>query len=111
VSRREATKNALRAKFLSIGLERLGNLSSAFVELEARPDDEAVLAAIMREIHTLKGEAKLVGFGSVADVAHTTEDLLLFANELALDARAPAHPRDHAGARPDDRYPVATSRR
>ena len=48
VSRREATKNALRAKFLSIGLERLGNLSSAFVELEARPDDEAprqVLAA------------------------------------------------------------------
>ena len=91
MSRREATKNALRAKFLSIGLERLGNLSSAFVELEARPDDEAVLAAIMREIHTLKGEAKLVGFGSVADVAHTTEDLLLFANELALDARAPAH--------------------
>lgn len=91
MSRREATKNALRAKFLSIGLERLGNLSSAFVELEARPDDDQVLASIMREIHTLKGEAKLVGFGSVGDVAHTTEDLLLHANELPLDVRGPVH--------------------
>lgn len=88
MSRREAAKNALRAKFVSIGLERLRELSNAFVALESDPGDESISASIMREIHTLKGESKLVGFDVVTEIAHATEDLLLRANELPVDGRA-----------------------
>jgi len=91
VSRREATRNALRAKFVSIGLERLRELSNAVVEFEANPGDESISALIMREIHTLKGESKLVGFDVVTEIAHATEDLLLHASELPFAAREPVH--------------------
>lgn len=90
MNRREQVKQQLRAKFLSVARERLAQIGAALVSYEERPDDDALATDLMREIHTLKGEAKLVGFEEVNKVAHKTEELLLHARELSPEDRGRA---------------------
>jgi chemotaxis protein histidine kinase CheA len=75
---------ALIAKFQSVAAERLERLNNAFVQLERDPDDGDEAALLMREIHTLKGEAKLMGFADINFVAHRVEDLLIRARETGF---------------------------
>ncbi len=70
---------ALIEKFRSVGLERIEQMNSLLVELERRPDDGEALDELMREIHTIKGEAKMMGFADINLVAHQSENLLLAA--------------------------------
>ncbi len=72
---------ALLAKFRSVALERLERLNNSFLKLESQPADQQASSMILREIHTLKGEAKLMGFQKVNIVAHKTEDLIFHAKE------------------------------
>src|SRR5512137_633630 len=76
---RKPARQALVEKFQTIASERLGRLNAALLDLEKDPENEASSALAQREIHTLKGEAKLMGFADINLVAHKTEDLLLFA--------------------------------
>lgn len=69
----------LKVKFLGVADERLSRLHEDLAHLEEHHDDEAVAARVMREIHTLKGESKMLGFSLINDVAHRTEDLLAVA--------------------------------
>lgn len=64
-------------KFRTVGLERIEQMNSLLVALEREPDDAERVEEILREIHTLKGEAKMMGFADVNLVAHQTENLLL----------------------------------
>src|SRR5690554_4037141 len=68
---------ALIEKFRSVALERLERMNALLVNLERTPDDPEAVGEILREIHTLKGEAKMMGFADVNLVAHQTEHLLL----------------------------------
>ena len=70
---------ALIEKFRTVGLERIEQMNSLLVTLERRPDDSERVDELMREIHTLKGEAKMMGFADINLVAHQTENLLLVA--------------------------------
>lgn len=70
---------ALIEKFRTVGLERIEQMNSLLVTLERRPDDSERVDELMREIHTLKGEAKMMGFADINLVAHQTESLLLVA--------------------------------
>ncbi len=70
---------ALIEKFRSVGLERIEQMNSLLVELERCPDDAEILDELMREVHTIKGEAKMMGFADINLVAHQTENLLLTA--------------------------------
>ena len=72
---------ALLEKFRIIASERLERLNNSFLQLEAQPDDKEAAATLVREIHTLKGEAKLMGFETVNLVAHKTEDLIFRARD------------------------------
>ncbi len=45
--------------------------------LEATPDDQAVIDGILREAHTMKGAAGMVGMMRVSRLAHRLEDLLV----------------------------------
>ena len=72
---------ALVEKFRTVAKERLERMNNAFVRLEKDPDDSETVSTLMREIHTLKGEAKLMGFADVNLISHKTEDLLLHAQE------------------------------
>ena len=56
--------------------ERLQTLETNLLYLEKNPDDQASLSALLREAHSLKGDARSAGVASVEIVIHTIEDIL-----------------------------------
>lgn len=56
--------------------ERLSSLQSGLLQLESQPDNIDVMNAIFRDAHTIKGSAKMMGFGAVKELAHRMEDVL-----------------------------------
>ena len=61
--------------FLSVGKERLLKLEKAVLENESLSKED--FEELMREAHTLKGEARMVGFKEISDMAHHLEDFFL----------------------------------
>lgn len=84
--RRARKVQALLEKFRTVAKERLERLNNSFLTLESDPTDEQASSTLLREIHTLKGEAKLMGFQKVNIVAHKTEDLIFRARDQAYRA-------------------------
>jgi two-component system, chemotaxis family, sensor kinase CheA len=62
--------------FLAEAAEHLRALEEKLVALEARSTDPDLLQEIFRAVHSLKGDAAMVGFPQMADFAHEIEDLL-----------------------------------
>jgi two-component system, chemotaxis family, sensor kinase CheA len=56
--------------------EILDHLSQDLLALEKVPSDVNVLNNIFRAMHTLKGTSSFLGFSQIAELAHTSEDLL-----------------------------------
>lgn len=71
--RNQRREKRLRA-FRVLVQERVVQLNVAWVQLEQGVTDREVGENLMRELHTLKGEAGLLGFLAVAEVAHVLED-------------------------------------
>lgn len=67
------------AKFRDIGLERVRNLNQALLSIENGEGDSGTVDLAMREIHTLKGESRMLGLPGLNHTAHRTEDILLHA--------------------------------
>jgi chemotaxis protein histidine kinase CheA len=63
----------LADKFRAVTADRLARLRSA---VPALPADASQRPVIARELHTIKGEAQLVGFAAVARVARRLEEIL-----------------------------------
>ncbi len=63
-------------RFRIAALERLERLENAWAKLTADPNDAATIALVEREVHTIKGESRMVGFTDVDMVAHKLEDIL-----------------------------------
>ncbi|HEY4912311.1 MAG TPA: response regulator [Candidatus Dormibacteraeota bacterium] len=55
----------------------LERIATGLMTLEATPDDQAVIDGILREAHTMKGAAGMVGMMRVSRLAHRLEDLLV----------------------------------
>ncbi|WP_243370330.1 hybrid sensor histidine kinase/response regulator [Geotalea sp. SG265] len=68
-----------RNKYLSIfykeGREHLLSLQKGLLSLEKAPGDMVLLRELMRNAHTLKGSAKLVGLEEISAIGHRMEDL------------------------------------
>lgn len=62
--------------FLAEAAEHLRGVELALVALESRPTDAGTLQEIFRSVHSLKGDARMVGFPTIAAFAHEVEDLL-----------------------------------
>ncbi|HEV7555631.1 MAG TPA: ATP-binding protein [Kofleriaceae bacterium] len=62
-------------QFRSVALERLERVEAAWAQVLTSLNDEAA-TLIHREIHTLKGESRVVAFTDVNLVCHKLEDLL-----------------------------------
>ena len=56
--------------------ERLRNLGEGLMTLEGDPGDEELIKKMFREAHTLKGASGMMGFESIKNLAHRTEDIL-----------------------------------
>ncbi len=55
--------------------EHLIKLDNGLVELEKQPDDTELISRLNREVHTLKGAARVFGFHEIQDIAHRIEDV------------------------------------
>jgi len=69
-------KTKLREKFRDVTLDRLRALNHGILELEKGVREETLVNQIMREIHTLKGESRMMGFSDINLISHKVEDLL-----------------------------------
>lgn len=56
--------------------EHIQNLNLGFVKLEKTPQDPALLEELMREAHTIKGAATMMGYKRIAEISHKMEDAL-----------------------------------
>lgn len=62
--------------FLTECGELLQQIDQDMVSLESSPDDEELLNRIFRAVHTIKGTSGFMGFTSVVELTHQTEDVL-----------------------------------
>jgi len=83
----EARRLARVEMFRRVAAERVGKLNLAWIEFEQNAGDPA---AILREAHTLKGEASLTGFPLVSKLVHAVEDFV----KLVRDRGAAPAERD-----------------
>lgn len=69
-------------RFRTLSLERVGRIESVWNALLQGADDEQAIREMARDLHTLKGDATIVGFKEVAVLAHRLEELLELAEQL-----------------------------
>lgn len=78
----------LREIYRTTSEERLHQLETGLLNLEKHPQDEATLAALLREAHSLKGDSGATGVGTVETLVHALEDVLIRIQrqDLALES-------------------------
>ncbi len=65
----------LIAIFKAESEDHLVKLENGLVQLEKHPDDFDLARNLNREVHTLKGAARVFGFSEIQDIAHRIEDI------------------------------------
>ena len=72
--------------------ELLGDLENVLLELEESPADPDLVDRAFRSLHTIKGSGAMVGFDSVAAIAHEVESFFQLARdgEAEIDKRVVA---------------------
>jgi two-component system, chemotaxis family, sensor kinase CheA len=78
------------AKFVEEARDRSKALGAALLRLEQTPGAKDVIAEAMRDAHTIKGSALMLGFTDISQIAHKLEDLFVAAkkNPGLLDSDA-----------------------
>lgn len=66
----------LLREFLLESSENLNQLDRDFVALEKNPTDRALIGAIFRSVHTIKGTSGFFGYGKLESLTHAGESLL-----------------------------------
>jgi len=72
---------ALTGLYLEESEELLGNLETGLNSWRANLADFSTHSGMLRDLHTLKGGARMVGVTGMADVIHETESLLKLIND------------------------------
>ncbi len=62
--------------FLEEGQELLERSDGLLQQWRQSPEDRQIVTALQRDIHTIKGSARMAGLNPVGEVAHVLEDLL-----------------------------------
>ncbi|HZA14947.1 MAG TPA: Hpt domain-containing protein, partial [Myxococcaceae bacterium] len=71
----EALKKSFLKKFQEDTADRLQKIQLGVLDLE-KPESAQAAEAVARELHTMKGEARILGLGAIGQLAHAAEDLL-----------------------------------
>src|SRR5262247_4167365 len=66
----------LSGMFVTDAVDHLGTIEAVVLQLEAAPGDTKLLNDLFRPFHTVKGNAGVLGFTSIQDLAHKVETLL-----------------------------------
>ena len=62
--------------FVEEGKDLLDHCDGLLSELRSAPEDREVLAGLQRDLHTLKGGARMAGINAIGDLGHSIESLL-----------------------------------
>ncbi len=79
----------LTREFLIESQEGLDRMERCLTDLEARPQDAALLGDIFRSVHTIKGTTGFLGFKRLETLAHAGENLLGLLRDGKLVADQP----------------------
>jgi two-component system chemotaxis sensor kinase CheA len=82
----EELKRSLLTKFVEVTHDRLQAIQLGILELE-KPEGARAGDGIARELHTMKGEARMLGLAAVGQIAHCCEDLLKSRLEKKVESR------------------------
>ncbi|HET9554795.1 MAG TPA: ATP-binding protein, partial [Anaeromyxobacteraceae bacterium] len=72
----EEIRQKLLPRFREMTTDRVEKISSALLELEKGAGGKELQEELARELHTLKGEARMMGFVGISTVVHAAEDVL-----------------------------------
>ncbi len=72
----EEIRQKLLPRFRETTADRVEKISTALLELERGAGTADLVQELARELHTLKGEARMMGFVGISAVVHAAEDLL-----------------------------------
>jgi two-component system chemotaxis sensor kinase CheA/two-component system sensor histidine kinase and response regulator WspE len=72
----EEIRQKLLPRFRETTADRVEKISAALLELERGKGTTELTEELARELHTLKGEARMMGFVGISSVVHAAEDLL-----------------------------------
>ncbi|MBF0610361.1 MAG: chemotaxis protein CheA [Magnetococcales bacterium] len=72
----ESMRRELLGEFLSENVEILRRLESSMLLFESSPNEMDLIHAIFRDMHTLKGGCRMLGFERLEEVLHGAESLL-----------------------------------
>jgi two-component system chemotaxis sensor kinase CheA len=73
-----------REKFVREAKARLGRLNGGLVYLEKNPGDGKLESDILREAHTLKGAARMLGFSKISELSQQFEEALTRRRDKAI---------------------------
>lgn len=79
---------ALIVKFKEVALDRIETMNLALLSLERDGSQAIVQEDLLREIHTLKGEAKMLGFADINLVSHQIESILVEASAQNFEVQS-----------------------
>jgi two-component system chemotaxis sensor kinase CheA len=68
-------KEAFTESFISETQEHLEQIDNKIIQLRASPKDKNLLQAILRDIHTVKGTARMLGYSTIENLSHGIEDV------------------------------------
>jgi chemotaxis protein histidine kinase CheA len=85
----QAIKQSLLKKFSEVTADRLQKIQLAVIQLEKSESDVAA-ESVARELHTMKGEARMLGLAAIGQLSHAAEDLLKAAREKKAPGRTAA---------------------
>ena len=71
----ESLKRSLLQKFQEVSADRLQKIQLGVLDLEKPTADQAA-DEVARELHTMKGEARMLGLAAIGQLAHAAEDVL-----------------------------------
>jgi chemotaxis protein histidine kinase CheA/ActR/RegA family two-component response regulator len=82
--------SAFIGKFVEEARDRMKGLSAGLLNLEQTPGSEEAIGEVLRQSHSLKGSALMLGLTDISQLAHQLEDLFVAAKRDArlLDNRA-----------------------
>lgn len=71
-----STREALQGRFRASLQKRVGNIAAMLELLELMPNEPDATRQVLGELHTLKGEARMVGALALADLTHALEEVV-----------------------------------
>ncbi len=67
----------IKRDFLQEAKDLIQSVEQSFLELERDPTNQELINSIFRFAHSLKGTSRAVGFGQIAELTHSAENLLI----------------------------------